>query len=164
MAKLDWGRPLISEDTFNTWLSELRPHLVLGVSLYRAIHKSGLDGHSTSIYEKYKLKDWFSVGVDRLRLIPGEKANEAMTRLIDAIHLKTLQEKTLTSEEIKILTFFSEKHRSAQHFFVNRTETSVARPIEDIISDLERADNIDDVAFEAEKQMVEAQPPIQSQE
>lgn len=121
------GRPEIKDDQFRAWLDEMRPFLVLGCSLDRAILKSGLIKHRTTIYKKSKLGDWFTDEIDQLRSLPGENVNEAFARLISQILDKIKREEVLTRNEVDVLKHFSEKHRTAQPFFVSRTETAQAK-------------------------------------
>jgi hypothetical protein len=164
MAKGDPGRPEYTDDQYKTWLEEMRPHLVLGCSLWRAIEKTGLITHTTTIYEKYRLKDWFSQKVDTYRMTPGENANEAIVRLVNAINDKVKRDESLTREDIDILKHFTDKHRTAQPFFVTRTETAQAddSKIGKILDDLERTD-YGELGQEATKQMVAVDTPIQDQ-
>lgn len=56
----DIGRPEYTEEQYQGWLDEMEPFLKGGYSLHCSIEKAGLIKHKTTIYEKSKLKDWFS--------------------------------------------------------------------------------------------------------
>lgn len=124
------GAPVISDDQFKIWLDELRPHLELGVSLWRAMEKSALTPHMAPIYKKYRLRDWFAQKIDAIRAIPGENVNEAFTRLVNKITDKVKRDEAINDDERDILKFFAAKHRTAQPFFVDRQEQSQAKPEE----------------------------------
>lgn len=173
VEKSTGGRPKYNDNQFEIWLTEMKPHLLLGCSLNRAMEKAGLLQHAFVIYEKYRLNDWFSQKIDGWRSTPGENANEAMTRMIEQIRLKIIQEKPLTQEEVKILTFFSERHRTAQPFFVNRVEQAKANDedlgkvldiLESDYGEFDEEAGPSDASAEAEKQEVENDPPLQGEE
>src|SRR5690242_18161955 len=79
------GRPVVSEEQYAVWLEEMRPHLELSCSLWRAIEKSALTQHITTIYEKYRLGDWFAQKIDQIRAMVGENVNEALARRVKII-------------------------------------------------------------------------------
>lgn len=124
------GAPAISDEQFQIWLDELRPHLELGLSLWRSMEKCALTPHMTVIYEKYRTRDWFAQKIDAIRAIPGENVNEAFTRLIKIITDKVKTEEHIDHDELETLKFFASKHRTAQPFFVDRQEQAPAKPEE----------------------------------
>lgn len=163
------GRPVISEEQYKLWLAELRPYLELSNSLYRACQKAGLeDRYDSCILEKYRKKDWFSRKVDAYRSKPGENANEIYTMAMESI--KEKMQKTegsiniLSDNEVKILESFSKMHRTAQPFFVTRTETAEAKE-EDMGKILDTIEGTDyaELGSEAKEQVVEVNPPVQDQ-
>lgn len=121
------GRPKTTKEQFNRWLDEMRPYLVLGCSLNRAMERAGLISHEFTIREKYKDNDDFSRKIDQFRSTPGENVNEALVRLVNQILDKIKREELLTRQDTDILKHFSEKHRTAQPFFVSRSETAEAK-------------------------------------
>lgn len=147
------GRPEYTELQYQDWLDELKPYLKLGNSLDYSIKKAGLLKHRSTLYNKYRLKDWFFERIEAYRRLPGEILNSIFARLVMTVHEKIKQDRPITSEEWHNLRFFAEKHRSCQPFFVNRTETAQTRPIEDILDELDKQgnDTIDDVAEWAKK-------------
>jgi hypothetical protein len=122
------GRPMYPESQYRTWLEILSPYLKLGNSLNYAVDRTELGHHRTTLYEKYKLGDWFSDEVDRLTSLPGEIANSIFVRIVLGIDEKVKQGQPLTSEEYRNLRFFAEKHRSCKAFFVTRIETDKPNP------------------------------------
>jgi hypothetical protein len=169
------GRPEYSNEQFKIWLEELRPHLELSNSIYRACQKSGLEDHYDVILNKYKTGDWFSRKVDLYRGKPGENANEAIVRIITIILSKAKIEENLTREEVDILKHFTDKHRTAQPFFVTRIETKEVddSKVGKILDNIEAQTDQDKLAEDAQKalndrqeasgQVVEANTPIQDQ-
>lgn len=159
------GRPSITEEQYEAWFKSLTPWLENGNSLYYAIKQSGLLQHKSLIFQKYNLKDWFMEKVDAIRREPGELVNEGIITQVRDIVNKLKRHESVTSDENKVLMFFAEKHRSAQQFFVNRFETAPAKPIEELLTELDKQgnDTIDDVAETFTKQGVETNPPVQNQ-
>lgn len=121
------GRPGVTKGELLTWLSEMRPFLVGGATLKKAIEKAGLTTHQSSIYNKYKLGGWFMDKINDFQAILGEDVNEAYHDLVALIKTKVKQEKILSRDEIRILEFVAEKHRTSQPFFVSRVETAKAK-------------------------------------
>lgn len=158
------GRPPTTDEKFKQWLEEMRPFLVLGCSLWRGIERAGLETHAFTIYEKYRLGDWFSQKIDRWRSLPGENINETMVMLSNKVMDKVKQEQKLDKEELDLLKHMSEKHRTAQPFFVTRTETAVSDPsqVGKILNTLEEKTDYDELGQQAEEQMVENDPPVQN--
>lgn len=125
------GAPEVTDNQFKAWLDEMEPHLELGCTLNRAMEKTSLSPHRTSIYKKYSKRDWFADKIDRIRSRPGENVNEALTRAVTAIVKRTRRdgdEVALTHDELEVLKFFAAKHRTAQPFFVDRQEQAEAKP------------------------------------
>lgn len=159
----DTGRPPISEDQFKSWLDALEPFIRNGHTLYYAMDKAMLITHKTAIYEKYALNDWFAEKINVLQGIAAEAANETFYILVEQINAKVKTGLSITREEIDILKHFTDKHRTAQKFFVTRTETAATddSKIGKILDSLEKTD-FNDVAREAEKQMVADYPSLQN--
>jgi len=155
------GRPEFTDEQYVAWLSELRPYLEKGNSLYYACDRAGLSSHYTVIGEKYRSNDWFSVKIDRYRGRPGEMINDTLTTLCYTIEDNIKKGVPLTKDDLDLLKFMAEKHRTAQPFFVTRTETAQVdeSKVGKILDTMET--NYDDVGQEANKQMVAANPPIQ---
>jgi len=122
------GRPPTTEATFETWLRDLEPFLKAGNTIGYAVEKADLYQHKDTIYVKYKRGDWFSEKINNWRKLPGELVNEFFYKEIMRIIAKQKLDLTLTREEIDTMKHFSEKHRSAQPFFVNRFETAQVDP------------------------------------
>src|SRR5690242_5469966 len=76
------GRPEFTDEQYHAWLDAMRPFLENSNSLYYAMEQAGIVQHKDSIYKKYKLKDWFSESIDRLRAKPGELVNDTIVSLI----------------------------------------------------------------------------------
>ena len=160
------GRPVVEESQFEFWLTCLAPFLQNASSLNYAIKAANLNPHRTSIYEKYAKKDWFADVVDNYQREPGELVNDAIVTQVRNIATKIKRSEAITRDDQDMLKFYAEKSRSAQPFFVNRNETAAGAPLDEVLGNLEKAesDSTDDVAREAEKQVVATQPPIQNPE
>ena len=162
------GRPAYTDDQYQTWLDDLKPWLKQGNTLSYAIDKAGLETHRTTLYEKYRLNDWFSDKINRMRAIPGELVNEFFVKEVERIMEKQKKEIPLTKEEIDTMKHFSEKHRSAQPFFVSRVETAQVDPnkVGAILDQLEDkpAPKTDygQLGQAATGQMVANNPPVQN--
>lgn len=158
------GRPEYTDDQYQTWLDDMTPFLKLGNSLYYALEKAMLSKHKTVIYEKYRLKDWFSEKIDAFQRYPGEIVNSIFVRLVLMANDKVKQGLPLSDEEWRNLRFFAEKHRSSQPFFVSRQETKQIEPeeISQLLDDLERENNRTDYAElgERAKQEMDKQQAI----
>lgn len=163
------GRPVISDEQYAKWLDDMRPFLRQGSTLWYAMDKCNLLMYKDSIYEKYRRKDWFSERVDALRSIVGEMINNVGFRIVETIHNRIIESDgkvhILSSEELQVWKTMAEKHRSAQAFFVTRTEEAKAddTKLGKIIETLDNGTDYDDVAREAEKQMVASDAPVQDQ-
>lgn len=163
------GRPEYTDEQYGKWLEEMTPWLRTGQSLYYSMDKAMLLTHQTAIYEKYRLKDWFSQKVDALRANVGEMVNSVGFKVIEAIHLRMIEtggKTQLTTEEVRIWQTMAEKHRTAQPFFVNRTETAVAddEEIGKILDTLEMQSDYDNLGQKIAGQSVAADPPIQNKD
>ena len=136
----------------------------MACSLYGSCVKAGIEPKYDSILEKYKLNDWFSKKVDAYRASFGESINEALARETLRILNRAKKGDVLEREEIDVLKHMSDKHRTAQPFFVTRTETAQVddSKIGKILDTIEST-NYDEVAREARKQMVAANKPLQDQ-
>jgi hypothetical protein len=115
------------------------------------------------IYEKYKLNDWFSQKVDIYRATPGILANDILTKTLMDINDKIKQGRTVTEDEMKNVRFMAEKHRTAQPYFVTRTETAEADPskVGKVLDVLEGKTDYEQLGQEASKQMVADEQPVQ---
>lgn len=118
------GRPEISADQYRDWLEDMRPFLENASTLYYACRKAGIEKHYGIILKKYNEKGPLYEKINALRGELGELANESFARLIRKIADKTKRDEALTEDERKILEHFTKTHRTAQPFFVNKTETS----------------------------------------
>lgn len=158
----DIGRPEYTDEDYKKWLEDLMPFLKLGETLSSAIEDAGWSKHRTTIYEKYRLKDWFSDRVDAYRAMPGRAAHNILVRIVMEAETKQKQGIPLTDDDTRNVRFYAEKARSSQPYFVNRTETIPAQPIEDIFEELNNVDESqDELAETASQQMVETESPIQ---
>lgn len=161
------GRPNISEEQYKIWLDEMAPFLKTGNTLNYCVDKAGLSKHKPNIYQKYRLDDWFSQKIDAYRAYPGELANKIVVNMIYKINEDMANDRPITKEQQDMLKFFAEKHRTAQPFFVTRTETAQADPkkIGKILDDLENSkSDYDELGREAQKQMVATNTPVQNKE
>lgn len=134
------GRPSTTDEQFQIWLEDLKPFLKLGNTLNHAIEKAELSKHRTTLYEKYRLRDWFSDKIDIYRSYLGEIVNDIFGREVLNIEEAQKQGRQVTEEQWRNLRFFAEKHRSSQPFFVNKQELTQFEPdkTQQIIDDLER--------------------------
>lgn len=160
------GRPATTDEQFQKWLDDMTPFLKLGETLNAAMEDAELlSSHETVIREKYRLGDWFARKIDAYRAYPGKLANNVIVKVVIQANEKIKQGLPVSEDEMKNVRFFAEKSRSAQPYFVNRQETAQAKPIEDLLDELdEKGDTINDVTTEIKKQVVEANPPVQNQE
>lgn len=158
------GRPAYDDDWYKAMLDEMRPWLVRGNTIRYALRMIGLSQHKDVVYEKYREGKWFADKIDELRSTPGETVNSALIGLVEAIADKVRLNKELSREEIDILKHVSEKHRSAQPFFVSRIETSEAKPDEvgKILDTIEN--DYAKLGSEAKKQILAPNAPVQNQE
>jgi hypothetical protein len=147
----DVGRPEGStkydEEQYEIWLKEMAPFLRRGKSLYKAIELSGLLSVKNRIYQKYNEKGNFWEKIEVYQQELGELLHDAQYDLIVDIHTKVKAKQPLTSDEVKILTFNSEKLRSAQKYWVNRFETAEGKSVDEVINTLtsQADETIDDV-------------------
>lgn len=161
----DAGRPEYTDEQYEKWLEDLAPFLKAGNTLSYAIDKAGLYTHRTTLYEKYRLNDWFSYRVDSFRSYTAELANGIFHKIITNVDERLKQGLPVSEDEMKNVRFFAEKHRTAQKFFVTRNENAEAddNKVGKILDDLEETD-YEYVGQEAKKQMVANDPPIQDKE
>lgn len=136
----DTGRPEFTDEQYQEWLEDLKPFLKLGNTLNYAIEKADLSKHKTTIYEKFRLGDWFSEKIDIYRSYLGEITNNIFAREILNIEETQKQGRPITEEQWRNLRFFAEKHKSSQPFFVNKQEiTKVeSNAFEEVENRLER--------------------------
>lgn len=135
------GRPSITDEQYQKWLEDLKPFLKLGNTLNYAIEKADLSKHKTTIYEKFRLGDWFSQKIDIYRSYLGEITNNIFAREILNIEEVQKQGRQVTEEQWRNLRFFAEKHRSSNPFFANKQEiaqTDLSNKFEQIERDLEK--------------------------
>lgn len=159
------GRPEYTEEDYQKWLDEMAPFLKLGTSLYDAMQCAGIISHKNRVYQKYKLNDWFCEKVDAYRAQPGIMINNIMTKYVINVDTKIKQGLPVSEDEMKNVRFMAEKHRTAQPFFVTRTETaeSDANQVGKILDNIEQTDYAT-VGQEASKQVVAANAPVQDKE
>ena len=122
------GRPSYTDDQFEQWLEDLKPWLKAGNTISYAIDKGGLDMHRTTLYEKYRLNDWFSDKINRFRSFAGELVNEFFYKEVLRIYEKQKIGQVLTKEDYDLMKHFSEKHRTSQPFFIQRYEIAQVEP------------------------------------
>lgn len=163
----DNGRPAFEDSQYEKWLEDMMPFLKAGNTLYYAMEKADLLNHQTTIYEKYRLKDWFSQKVDKYRAYPGELINNMFYKEISRIQARIDAGISLTREELETMKHYSEKHRTAQPFFVNRYETAQVDPdkVGNILDDLEGKPKTDygNLGSQITEQSVAPNPPLQNQ-
>ena len=140
MDKDPGGRPEYQDEQYYKWYDLMATWLKAGNSLYYAMEKAGLLEHKNRIYQKYRSDDKFREKVDRLRATPGEIVNEVFYSLIEKINQRVKGGFELTRDELETLKHFSEKHRTAQPFFVSRVETAQVDPdkVGNILDNLEK--------------------------
>lgn len=157
------GRPEFTEEQYAAWLEELKPYLEKGNSLYYACERAGIESHYRVICDKYKANDWFSAKVDRYRGRPGEMINDTLATLCYQIQDNIKKGVALTKDDLDLLKFMAEKHRTSQPFFVTRTETAQVddSKVGKILDNMETDYGI--VGQEAHKQMVAVDAPVQNQ-
>ena len=157
------GRPAFADEQYWTWLEFMRPFLEMGNSLYYACNKSGILPHYTVIMEKYRAGGVFSLKIDALRAMPGEMTNNTLVKLVRKISDNVNNDLGLNREDFNVLKLMAEKHRTSQPFFVNRQENAVAdeSKVGRILDTLEEQSDYDNLASEAQKQMVENDAPVQ---
>lgn len=134
------GRPPHDDDWYKSLLEEMRPILCLGNSIRYAATKTGNESHVWVLYDKYKQGDWFAHKVDAYRAMPGELVNNIVMRLATTISDKVTNEKPIDRNDIEIIKLIAEKSRSAQPFFVSRTETAEVNP-DDVGKILDKIEN-----------------------
>lgn len=121
------GRPTYTDEQYAIWLENMRPYLAKGSSLYYAIQQCALLQFQTTIYEKYRAKDWFSQKIDDIRSTVGDVINNF--HITEALRIadKAKQGQQILKEEYDEMRFVAEKHRLAQPFFVSRQEQKEAK-------------------------------------
>ncbi len=163
------GRPPIADEQFMQWLLDMAPFLKQGVSLNYAMERTGLMNHERTIREKYKSNDWFARKIDAYRATVGEMVNLVGTRIVENINKRMIESDgkvgIVSTEELQVWKVMAEKHRSAQPFFVNRVENAAAddTKLGKIIDQMESTD-YDDLARQAQEQVVAANAPVQDKE
>lgn len=157
------GRPAITDEQYLKWLDDMAPYLKMASTLYYAMDMANILQHKTVIYEKYKQNDWFAEKIDAYRRTIGEVANNATVRMMTQIDTKIKQQIPLLKEEISFMQWFAEKHRTAQPFFVTRTEQVVKddKEVGKILDVLDTTD-YEAVGREASKQVVALDAPVQN--
>ena len=162
------GAPTITDAQFAKWLDEMSPFLVQGCSLYYAMDKTGLYKHGTAIYEKYRLGDWFAQKINILRATVGELTNLIGYQVLKHLHTKNIETAgayEMKPHEVAVWKTTAEKHRAAQPFYVSRVENVDVddTKLGKIIETLDNT-NYDDMAREAQEQVVAIEPSVQGQE
>lgn len=157
------GRPPHDDDWYRARLDEMRPVLILGNSIRYAAEKSGNESHVWVLYEKYRANDWFAHKVDAWRAMPGEVINNSIISLVYDISDRVRLKQPITDNDVRILKLAAERHRSAQPYFANRIEEAPVEPAEvGKILDKVETDYVQ-LGFEASKQMVALDAPVQDQ-
>jgi len=148
------GRPEYPDTQFEAWLEEMKPFLKLGSTLNYSIDKAGLSQHRTTLYEKYKLNDWFSDKINRFRSYLGEIVNDIFAREILTIEETQKQGRQITDEQWRNIRFFAEHHKSCISFFDKRIDKSrnvEQEDIEGLLNKIEKT-NYEELAMQAKKQ------------
>ena len=163
------GAPIIADEQYQKWLDLMQPFLRQGCSLRYAMEKCDLMTHEFSIREKYRSGDWFSRKVDALRATVGELINNVGFKVVEGINTKLVESNgkaELTRNEVQVWKTMAEKHRAAQTFFVNRTETAESKreDVGKILDIIEGGGDYEQLGSEATKQVVEAQQSVQGPE
>jgi len=166
--KAGTGRDEYSDEQYKNWLDDMRSFLKEGSTLYYAMDKAGLAKHKNVIYRKYKKKDWFWERITTYQGYVGELINKIGVKTITKIHTRLVETDgfgAMTKEEMQVWKHMASTHRAAQPFFVNRTESAEADD-DDLGKVIERMESSDyeDVAEQAKKQILAANPPVQDQE
>jgi hypothetical protein len=158
------GRPEFTDGDYQKFLDDMAPFLKLGHTLFGAMSDAGIIQHKDAIYIKYRLNDWFSEKIDNYRATPGILANDILTKVLLDISDRMKQGRPVSEDDMKNVRFMAEKHRTAQPYFVTRTETAEADPskVGKILDTIES--DYGQLGQEASKQMVEANPSIQNKE
>jgi len=158
------GRPAFTDADYAKWLDEMAAFLKLGHALNLAIDEAALAQHKWIIYEKYRQGDWFSQKIDIYRATPGVLVNDILTKVVMEVNDRIKQGRPVSEDDMKNIRFMAEKHRTAQPYFVTRTETAEADPakVGKILDTIET--DYGNLGREATKQMVAPNPPIQNQE
>jgi hypothetical protein len=153
-----------SEGDYQKCLDDMAPFLKLGHTLNSAIDDAGIVQHKTEVYTKYRLNDWFAQKVDNYRATPGILANDILTKVLMDVNDRIKQGRPVTEDDMKNVRFMAEKHRTAQPYFVTRTETAEADPskVGKILDTIET--DYGNLGLEASKQMVETNTPVQDKE
>lgn len=93
--------------------------------------------------------------------------NDVVFTVVERAKNRLVESETaqLTDNEVKVIKIVAERHRTAQPFFVNRTETAEAddSKLGKVLDTLEATD-YDQLGREAEKQVLAIDPPVQNQE
>lgn len=160
------GNQSFTDIEYRKFLTDMEPFLKMGETLHHAIIDAELIQHRSAIYDKYALKDYFAETVDIWRSYPGKLANNILVSNLIEINQRKKQGIQPTKDEMDDVKFIADKHRSAQEYFVNRTETAKGKPVEEVLHELDNDIDAqhDNVADEAAKQVVEAEPPVQNQD
>lgn len=166
LAESTGGRPAYDDEQYLVWLTEMRPWLELGQSIYYSCNMAGISSHYDIILEKYKENTWLSRKIDALRATPGELINNTVIREVQRINTKSKQQIPLDRDEISLIKLAAEKHRSAQPFFVTRIEAAQSddKNIGKILDTIEaEVDDYEELAEEAKKQILAHDASIQDQ-
>lgn len=160
------GNQPFADEQYWTWLEFMRPFLEMGNSLFYACNKAGIEPHYSVILRKYQAGGPFALKIDSYRAMPGELTNNTLVKLVKRISDKVNNDQGINTDELNTLKLMAEKHRTSQPFFVNRQETAVAdeSKIGRILDTLEEQTDYDNLASEAERQVVAANPSVQNQE
>jgi hypothetical protein len=151
-----------TDEDYQKVLDDMAPYLKMGATLNAAIEDAGIMQHRTAVYDKYRLNDWFAYKIDSMRATPGKLAAYILTKRLMEVDTKIKQNLPVSDDEMRDVRFMAEKHRTAQAYFVTRTETAEADPdkVGKILDTIEASD-YDQVGREANKQVVAANAPVQ---
>ena len=156
MENTNNGRPEYSDNQFEAWLEEMKSFLKLGNTLNYSIDKAGLSKHRTTLYEKYKLNDWFSDKINRFRSYLGEIVNDIFAREILTIEEIQKQGRPISDEQWRNLRFFAEHHKSCASFFeenISKNQSANKEDIEALLNKIEKT-NYEELGLQAKKQLV----------
>lgn len=164
------GQQPYTETDYLRFLDAMAPFLKMGATINAAVEDANLTEQKATIYNKYRLNDWFAIKIDSLRETPGKLVAYILTKRVMQVDEKIKQGLPVGEDEMRDVRFMAEKHRTAQTYFVTRTETAEADPdkVGKILDTMEMSDYKelgknanDELGREAKKQMVAVDAPIQ---
>lgn len=152
-----------TDTEYQKCIDDMAPYLKMGATLNAAIEDAGIQQHRTEVYTKYRLNDWFAYKIDTLRETPGKMVAYILTKRVMQVDEKIKQGLPVSEDEMKDVRFMAEKHRTAQTYFVSRTETAEADPdkVGKILDTMEAPTDYDELGRKAKEQVVANDAPIQ---